>query len=416
MGAEQLVNLIGSFMKGKIAAEDRKTKREIDRETLDTLKEQRKAQSDLLKFKVKDAEYKQKWLDVLMRGGVLAPQQPAAAPKESVTDYMANPELINLHRSDMPSSQPAQQVQPGAGGLGSMDPWQIVGLSELTGVPLLDAVKFKETVRKNDMLEDQGWSRIEETKKNNAFNQALAGQETIQVPVTDATGATYTIRIPKYPGLAGGGKKPSLNLNPSGPGGVQTTPGINERIITPDELPLWVKTDTMKVAPPGMTPAQANKEGYVKITEGQKTGIKDFAMIQNVLNRTDALIQKVYPKSGGALDVGRLTRPVGAMLQTNTDAELLDGFIKGTLAPVIRSLGEKGTLANQDVERAIGLMPKLSDSVDVARGKIKQIRELIQNNKQVFLGGLPNTQTGSGGQGAAATKKQQIGRFTVEVH
>ena len=56
-------------------------------------------------------------------------------------------------------------------------------------------------------------------------------------------------------------------------------------------------------------------------------------------------------------------------------------FAEGTLAPIIKSLGETGVLTDRDIIRAYGLVPNLQDSPDVASNKIQQLRDLLTNVK-----------------------------------
>lgn len=58
-------------------------------------------------------------------------------------------------------------------------------------------------------------------------------------------------------------------------------------------------------------------------------------------------------------------------------------YTVGTLAPIVKSLGEAGNLATEDIQRAEKLVPKLTgvnpDSPQTARRKLNQLKKLLQN-------------------------------------
>lgn len=107
------------------------------------------------------------------------------------------------------------------------------------------------------------------------------------------------------------------------------------------------------------------KEGEDKITEGLR-------------NRT---------KSGASFAIDRVQ-------QSNPDLNAYEAFAKGTLAPLIRAIGEKGALSDKDIERALNLVPKtgnelgtLPDTSVVARQKMQQLRLWFQNALGKNVGG-----------------------------
>jgi hypothetical protein len=76
------------------------------------------------------------------------------------------------------------------------------------------------------------------------------------------------------------------------------------------------------------------------------------------------------------------------LAQTNPDAATLERLINGTLAPIVRSMGEKGNLSDTDIKRAKFLFPQLTDSGDVAWNMLKELKSMISKNKQAKLGGV----------------------------
>lgn len=64
------------------------------------------------------------------------------------------------------------------------------------------------------------------------------------------------------------------------------------------------------------------------------------------------------------------------------------------MAPLIRSLGEKGNLSDNDMKRAIELLPKLSDTSEVAWGKYQQLTELFRDVQRASISGTYDTEKG----------------------
>ena len=66
--------------------------------------------------------------------------------------------------------------------------------------------------------------------------------------------------------------------------------------------------------------------------------------------------------------------------QTDKDLALFEAFSQGTVASLVRAVGEKGAQSNQDIQRGLNLIPtagdgitKLPDTREVALGKLKQL-------------------------------------------
>jgi len=64
-------------------------------------------------------------------------------------------------------------------------------------------------------------------------------------------------------------------------------------------------------------------------------------------------------RSGGATLFGRLISPS----EESEDARSFKQSIEAIATPLIRSLGEKGMLTNQDIKRSLNLLPKFDDSI-----------------------------------------------------
>ena len=178
------------------------------------------------------------------------------------------------------------------------------------------------------------------------------------------------------------------------PGGIQaipTAPGTMEMPIKTTELPLWVHPQSLESPPPGMSPAAAEKAGFRKVSTEAKNRIDAAKGMMEVVAKLGELMKQVFPPSGGLRErmTGAPSRLFGAQTQYDPIAAQLQSFINGTVAPLIRSFGEKGNLSETDVKRAINLMPKITDSADVAWGKFNNIVELMNNIQKSAVAGKP---------------------------
>ena len=84
---------------------------------------------------------------------------------------------------------------------------------------------------------------------------------------------------------------------------------------------------------------------------------------------------------------------IGVLLQADPAMVQFEALKGGTLATFVRIFGDVGALSEGDIDRAKNLMPKLlpiPDTREVALGKLKQLRKLIQEISQ--RGALPQGQ------------------------
>ena len=105
-------------------------------------------------------------------------------------------------------------------------------------------------------------------------------------------------------------------------------------------------------------------------------------------------MEEIFPRDEGPIEriPGAISRKGGAVSQIHPKAAEYEKFLSGTLAPMIRALGEKGALANEDVARALNMFPKLTDSGQVAWSAINNIKSLISGSKKSRLGDIaPDT-------------------------
>lgn len=172
---------------------------------------------------------------------------------------------------------------------------------------------------------------------------------------------------------------------------MQTAPPVMQKPIKEISLPLWVHPVTLESPGPGMSPEEAERQGYKRVSTEAKNRIDAAKGMREVLAKMGKLMEQVFPPKGGLRErmTGVPSRLFGAKTQYDPVAAQLESFINGTVAPIIRSFGEKGNLSETDVKRAINLMPKITDSADVAWGKFKNLLELIDNIQRSAIGGKP---------------------------
>jgi hypothetical protein len=177
--------------------------------------------------------------------------------------------------------------------------------------------------------------------------------------------------------------------NPGGPVRRQDCyfPATKDQPIKDADAPLWINPDTLESAPTGATPSQLQGLGFKRITTTQRSSIDAMNNVDSILSQMEKLMSPIFPQSEDdvAWASGAFKRKIGSLMQKG-EAPQFEAFIDGTLAPMIRALGEKGALANEDVTRAKKLLPKLSDRADLAWSKLKQLQDLFSKAKRGVLG------------------------------
>lgn len=82
-----------------------------------------------------------------------------------------------------------------------------------------------------------------------------------------------------------------------------------------------------------------------------------------------------------------ITHALDMATQNNPESSRYEDLSKSTLAPFIKMLGESGALAEGDVSRALGLLPRnfpLPDTKQVAREKLRALREIVTRGIRNF--------------------------------
>jgi len=139
----------------------------------------------------------------------------------------------------------------------------------------------------------------------------------------------------------------------------------------------------------GQSPAQLMEQGYRPLNVGSMSKAESIIMGNQVMEELEGMMEKVFPdKEGGMLEkfIEGPKRLAGAFLQTDPDARKLQSYVEMTLAPLIRTLGEKGALSDTDVKRAIKGMPSLFSGGKVAWEQVRLLKNLLGRASQSVMG------------------------------
>ncbi len=123
-----------------------------------------------------------------------------------------------------------------------------------------------------------------------------------------------------------------------------------------------------------------------KVSAAQQKDLGKLGAAENVINQIEQGLGSAGLKTNGPQ--ARLTgvaRNVGQAIGTDEQARIFKSQREGYLASLAKSLGEVGSLSDQDIKRARELIPGLGDTQAEAQEKIRRLRELISNNKQTVM-------------------------------
>lgn len=154
--------------------------------------------------------------------------------------------------------------------------------------------------------------------------------------------------------------------------------------LTEEELLPVADAATLQL-PYGTTKKQAAAKQITPMTAAQRDKETALSPVNSIVDQIARYSEKVNNFGTGAGGEGRafggLTRWLGGVTQKDTNAA---GLMRqqAYLSNIVRSLGEKGTLAEGDVQRAIGAIPSVWDTKDVAAQKIKDLRSIIGSSGQ----------------------------------
>jgi len=129
--------------------------------------------------------------------------------------------------------------------------------------------------------------------------------------------------------------------------------------------------------------AAIRQSGRKIIPKKARDTIQALNAATSVIDDLEQLSQKINTGKAG---VGRLVtgaqKAAGAATQLDPDAANFLSARNGFLATISRATGERGVLTDQDVSRARGLLPKITDSKQVAQDKIARLRRFIATQQE----------------------------------
>lgn len=146
---------------------------------------------------------------------------------------------------------------------------------------------------------------------------------------------------------------------------------------------------------PGQTPA--TYLSYAKAIQASNKGAKPNATQQkteNALRNATNVIDEVenaYMTVGGAQGAVQGTaRNLAGKVRLDQDANYYNSQRQGYLSRIARAFGEVGTLSDQDIARAVNLIPDLADTPQNAARKLAGLRSLLAQAQQNNSGGSGN--------------------------
>lgn len=187
-----------------------------------------------------------------------------------------------------------------------------------------------------------------------------------------------------FAGVPEGFEPVGFDIGPSGKPTLKFKRSELDKPLSPAELKS-LRTAEGEKLPVGTTGREAEAAGARSVSAAEEAIELGQRGAQAVLGRLDELVNEVFPE-GEFFERARAAPGLAATFVTQDDPNvaLYESLRKGTLAPIIRAMGEKGALAEGDVQRAIELLPKLfpvPDSKEVAKRKLGQIREILSKVK-----------------------------------
>jgi hypothetical protein len=161
----------------------------------------------------------------------------------------------------------------------------------------------------------------------------------------------------------------------------------------------------MSMGPSGVSMDMVNPDAEAAITAARNQANQKSAADAGT-NLVDGLESawndafKHHRKSGIINPMQASSDFMGAASQHNPKVNEYIATSKATLSMIVRALGEKGTLTNQDIARIQAAIPTLWDSKDLASKKLSRLREIIK---------------GTSAQGAPASQNEFAGMSDEEL-
>ena len=128
-----------------------------------------------------------------------------------------------------------------------------------------------------------------------------------------------------------------------------------------------------------------NSSGQLLLSDKDREKLSTLDTAFNVYETIKGLSEKINTFGVGGRVTGYLSRYIGGVTQYNVDIARYNATRQGFVSNVARTLGEKGTLAEGDVQRAINNLPKVNDTKAVAEGKLETLRTILRGAKDSII-------------------------------
>jgi hypothetical protein len=139
--------------------------------------------------------------------------------------------------------------------------------------------------------------------------------------------------------------------------------------------PFWRHKDSLETIPSGYTPVRGEQEGYVRLSSEQAKHVDGLKSARVIIERIGEKMKEVFPPTGGIMErmTGGAWRVGGAVTQANEAAAELHSYIQGLVVPLVKALARDGQISNIEGNRIVALLPKISDSANVAWKKYANV-------------------------------------------
>jgi hypothetical protein len=290
-------------------------------------------------------------------GGIAppAPQAPAAPPPQAPPAPQPQPSgpAVQVLAKGAPKHHPEDKPLVMAPGSTAMDP--------KTGQPMFTAPAAPKEEKPHD-FGDPIETAASIYLANNLGIQNGNMAQLIKIDPIAAEKLRVKVRV-EEPAIVAGAKQAS------------TIEGQKKEILNPTEA------NTLGV-PYGTTKEQA--KGILPLTQQQREGLASYDTARVIIQDIKQYSEKVNTEKGGLLGRGKQAGKLwGAYTQSDTNAAMLQSN-SGELTRLARSMGEKGAMAEGDIARAAALTPSVTDTVDVAMQKLKDLSALINESEKNY--------------------------------
>lgn len=141
--------------------------------------------------------------------------------------------------------------------------------------------------------------------------------------------------------------------------------------------------------PYGTTKKGAAAQQLASITPHQRETLQSFDQARNIVADIEKYYKNIpHPEPGFISRYwGSMQNYLSALAQTDPNAAALLSK-SGELSMLIRAMGERGALANQDVGRGVMLIPGLGDIATVGNNKLKDLKTFFDGGESAFMKSL----------------------------